>query len=68
MVLTGYDQTQARPSLARVRKTGVRDLLSLLLGPVCVADGAAPSMLTHRDSGDGYTEQGCQAWLMTPTP
>lgn len=47
-ILTGYDQTPGRPSLAYGRQTGVRDLLVLLLGPACVVDGAAPSMLTHR--------------------
>ncbi len=47
----GYDQARGRPSLACGRQTGVReDLLVLLLGPVCVVDGAAPSMLTHRET------------------
>lgn len=49
-ILTGNDQTGGRPSLACGRQTGVRDLLVLLLGPVCVVDGAAPSMLTHRET------------------
>lgn len=47
-ILTGHDQTRGGPFLACVRQTEVRDLLVLLLGPVCVVDGAAPSMLTHR--------------------
>lgn len=46
-ILTGYDQTWGRPFLVCGRQTGVRDLLVLLLGPVCVVDGTAPSMLTH---------------------
>lgn len=51
VILTGYDQTQGRPSLACGRQTGVReDLLVLILGRVCVVDGAAPSMLTHRET------------------
>lgn len=49
-VLTGCDETRGRPSLARGKQTGVRDLLVLLLGTVCVVDGAAPSMLTHRET------------------
>lgn len=47
-ILTGYDQTPGRRSLACGGQTGVRDLLVLLLGAVCVIDGVAPSMLTHR--------------------
>lgn len=47
-ILTGYDQTPGRRSLACGGQTGVRDLLVLLLGAVCVIDGVAPSMLTRR--------------------
>lgn len=50
-ILTGYDHARGRPSLACGRQAGVReDLLVLLLGPVRVVDGAAPSMLTHRET------------------
>jgi len=53
---TGNDQAGDRPSLACGRQTSERDLLVLLLGCVCVCvcvcvvDGAAPSMLTHRET------------------
>lgn len=68
-ILTGYNQTRGRPSLACGRRTGVRDLLVLLLGPVCVVDGAAPSMLTHRETAVMATlSRGVRLGLMTPTP
>lgn len=58
-ILTRYDQTRGRLSLASGRQTGVReDLLVLLLGPVCVVDGAAPSMLTHRETAVRATRAG----------
>lgn len=69
-VLTGYDdQARGRPSLACGRRAGAReDLLVLLLGPVRVVDGAAPSMLTHREAAAMATlSRGCQAWLLAPT-
>lgn len=60
---------QGRPSLACGRQTGERDLLVLLLGPVCVVDGATPSMLIHRETAVMATlSWGVRLWLMTPAP
>lgn len=60
---------QGRPLLACGRQTGERDLLVLLLGPVCVVDGAAPSMLIHRETAVTATlSRGVKPgwWLQLP--
>lgn len=52
----------------RGTQTGVTDLGVLFLGPVLLIRGGPIRVDSQTNSGDGYAEQGCQAWLMSPTP